>query len=458
MSERGTPTAVVGGGLAGIAAALSLAEAGRRVTLFERRPFLGGRAFSFVDPGTGAVLDNGQHVLAGACDRLRRLLGRIGSPPDAFHRQPALDVPVLDGRGRLASIHAPALPAPLHAAAAIARYRHLSPRARWSVARDVRALAALDAVERAALDGLPLGAWLDDRGAPQEARERFWEILVRPALNVPAAEANLPLAAFFLDRAVWAGPGGGALWLPGGGLGEAIGEPALGALRAAEVEIRTGARVRRIALDGDRVAGVALDDGDVPADDVVAAVPPRALDELLPDDALPEGGYAAVGESPIVNVYLWYDRRVVPVPFAGVFGAPLEWVFNRTLLLGRTAAGGECVAVSLSAADRWIGLAKDALADRIDEAVGRVFPARTGARRLAVAVVKEPRATFRAGAGLAGRRPGPAGPASGLWLAGDWTDTGWPATMEGAVRSGEAAAAALLAGRAAPALDRPGAR
>lgn len=444
----GPPVAVVGGGLAGIAAALELADAGRAVTLFERRPFLGGRAFSFVDPDTGAVLDNGQHVLAGACTALRRLLTRIGSPSGSFLRQERLDVPVFDGRGRLASIRAAGLPAPLHALAGLARYGHLSPAARLGVARDVRALARLGAAELAALDDVPLGAWLADRGAPAEAIERFWEVLVRPALNVPAAGANLPLTAFFLQRAIWEGPAGGALWLPGGGLSAAIGEPALEALRAAGVEVRTGARATAIVVDGDRAVGVEADGETHAAEEVVAAVPPRALDRLLPDGLAPDGGYAAIGSSAIVDVYLWHDRRVVPVAFAGVFDSPLQWIFNRTLLLGRAAAGGECVAVSLSAADEWLEESKPAIADRVDEALARVFPARAGARRLAAAVVKEPRATFRAGPGLAGRRPGPVGPLDGLWLSGDWTDVGWPATMEGAVRSGEAAARALLTARA----------
>lgn len=448
------PIAVVGGGLAGIAAALALADHGRGVTLFERRPFLGGRAFSFVDPDTGAVLDNGQHVLAGACTALRRLLSRIGAPPGAFLRQPRLDVPIFDGAGRLESIRAPALPAPFHAVAALARYRHLAPSARLAVARDVRALVSTGPAERVALDPVPLGEWLAERGAPTETLARFWEVLVRPALNVPAAEANLPLAAFFLERAIWEGGAGGALWLPGGGLTESIGEPALEALREAGVDVRLGARVTSIVEDAGRTAGIEADGVAVAAADVVVAVPPRALDRLLATGLAPHGGYGALGASPIVDVYLWYDRRVVPVPFAGVFDSPLQWVFNRTLLLGRRAAGGECLAVSLSAADDLVEASKGEIAEVVDEAVERVFPARAGARRLAVSVVKEPRATFRAGPGLTGLRPGPVGPVDGLWIAGDWTATGWPATMEGAVRSGEAAARALLSRSEEP-LTRP---
>lgn len=465
MSPRSDyPVAVVGGGLAGIAAALDLAEAGRAVTVFERRPFLGGRAFSFVDPDTGAVLDNGQHVLAGACTALRRLLRRIGSPGGAFLRQQRLDVPVYDGDGRLASFRAASLPAPLHALAGLIRYDHLSPGSRLAVARDVRALARLGPDDLAGLDRVPLGRWLAARGAPSEAIERFWEVLIRPALNVPAVEANVPLTAFFLERAIWEGRAGGALWLPGGGLSGAIGDPALDALRRSGVDVRTGVRVTGLVVDGERVVGVEADGRTHPAAGVVAAVPPRDLDRLLPDRLTPDDGYSAIGTSAIVDVYLWHDRRIVPVAFAGVFDSPIQWIFNRTLLLGRRAAGGECLAVSLSAADEWLQDSKPRIADRVDEALARVFPARAAARRLAAAVVKEPRATFRAGPGLAGRRPGPVGPIEGLWLSGDWTDTGWPATMEGAVRSGEAAARALLerdrrsAARPGSATRAPGSR
>ena len=241
MSPPNRRAIVVGGGLAGIAAALRLAAAGCEVDLIERRPFLGGRAFSFRDPETGAVIDNGQHVLAGACRRLRAFLAEIGSPPDAFARQSRLAMPIVDGRGRSSSLSASRLPAPLHLLPALLRYRHLRRRDRLQVARDVRALSRLD--DRAALEDVPLGEWLAGRSASREALERFWEPLVTPALNMPVAHANLPLTAFFLERAIWSGPEGGALWLPRLGLSEAIGDPAGRALEAAGVSVRLGERV-----------------------------------------------------------------------------------------------------------------------------------------------------------------------------------------------------------------------
>jgi squalene-associated FAD-dependent desaturase len=424
-----------------MAAALRLARETPEVTLFERRPFLGGRAFSFRDPDSGAVVDNGQHVLVGACRRLRAFLARIGSPSDAFARQPALGIPILDGTGRAATLSAARLPAPLHLVPALLRYRHLGLRDRLAVARDAAALARLD--DRSALEDVPLGEWLARRGVSPRAIERFWEPLVTPALNVPVAEANLPLTAFFLERALWGGAREGALWLPRVGLSEAIGEPGRHALEAAGVVVRTGERVDGIVVQDGRAVGVSLGGGEVvAADALVSALPPRELDAALPGT----DPYDVLGSAPIVNAFLWYDRPVADLPFAGTFGSPLQWVFDRERMLGAERSGGPCLGVSLSAADEWIDRSKGEIAERLDEAVGRVFPRRRGAKLLASAVVKEPRATFRAGPGCGRSRPGPRGPVDGLWLAGDWTDTGWPATMEGAVRSGEIAAAAALAG------------
>jgi squalene-associated FAD-dependent desaturase len=440
LPRRGGRFVVVGGGLAGMAAALRLAGARREVVLLERRPFLGGRAFSFHDPDTGAVVDNGQHVLVGACDRLRAFLEQIGSPRGAFARQRSLSIPILDGSGRRGALTAAPLPAPLHLVPALLRYRHLALRDRLAVARDARALARLR--DRSDLEDVPLGEWLRRRGASRATIERFWEPLVTPALNVPVSEANVPLTGFFLERALWGGAAAGALWLPRAGLSEALGEPGRRALEAAGVDVRLGERALGVAIERGRARGVALSAGEsLECDAVVCALPPRELDAALPHGS----GYDRLGSAPIVNAYLWYDRPVATDPFAGTFGSPLQWIFDRERLLGSERSGGPCLGVSLSAADEWVGLAKAEIAGRLDEAVARVLPGRGGARLLASAVVKEPRATFRAAAGCGRLRPGPRGSAEGLWLAGDWTDTGWPATMEGAVRSGERAAAAALA-------------
>ncbi len=430
---------VVGGGLAGMAAAFALRERGEPVILLERRPFLGGRAFSFEDPGTGAVIDNGQHVLVGACDRLRAFLDRIGSR-GAFRRQRRLSLPILDGRGRRADLAAAPLPPPFHFAAALLRYRHLDLADRRSVVTTIRELARPGAGRE---DDRSLGAWLADRGAPPAAIDRFWEPIVRPALNIRVAEASLSLSAFLVRRALRAGPGAGALWLPTAGLSAAIGSPALAHLRAAGADVRLESRAAALEVSAGRVAGVRLQDGSsIHAGRVICALPPEAADRLLRSAGAPTD-HAVLGRSAIVNVYLWYDRPVLPVLFAGTFDSPLQWIFDRSRILGEDA-GGWCVGVSLSAADDLVDRPKETLADLLDDALGRLFPACGRARLERSAVVKEPRATFRAGPGTAARRPGPATRIPGLFLAGDWTDTGWPATMEGAVRSGERAAAAAM--------------
>jgi squalene-associated FAD-dependent desaturase len=438
----GLSSVVVGGGLAGMSAAFALRERGEPVVLLERRPFLGGRAFSFEDLETGAVIDNGQHVLVGACDRLRVFLDRIGSR-GAFRRQRRLRLPILDGRGRRADLAAAPLPPPFHLAVALLRYRHLGPTDRRSVVAAVRRLARPGAGRE---DDRPLGAWLADRGASRAAIDRFWEPIVRPALNVPVAEASLSLSAFLVRRALWAGPGAGALWLPTTGLSAAIGSPGLARLRAAGADVRLEARAAALETSGGRVAGVRLQDGSsIPTRRVICALPPEGADRLLLSAGAPSD-HAALGRSAIVNVYLWYDRPVLPVPFAGTFDSPLQWIFDRSRILGEEA-GGWCVGVSLSAADDLVDRPKEALADLCDEALDRLFPPHGRARLERSAVVKEPRATFHAGPGAATRRPGPATAVPGLFLAGDWTDTGWPATMEGAVRSGERAVAAAMTSR-----------
>lgn len=437
---------VIGGGISGLAAALTLRDEGYSIVLVERRPFLGGRAYSFRDPDTGAILDNGQHVLVGACSRLRRFLSRIGSPPKAFLRQARLDIPIFDRDGRACSLRAAPLPPPFHLVPAFLRYRHLDRSSRVAVARAVRELVSTKGAKRESLDPVPLGAWLARRQMPEIAVQRFWEPLVRPALNVAVDQANTPLTAFFLEQALWKGRAGGALWLPTVGLSEAIGNPAERAVGQAGIDLRLERRVIAIRTHDDRISGVEMKGGEwIDASRVIVAVPPRSLDQVHPPTSSPRPDHEGeLGSSAIINVYLWYDRPVAPAPFGGSFDPAIQWFFDRTRLLGVDDSAGFCLGLSLSAADDLLTRSKEALADHCDEAIHRAFPQRSRASRVGSAVVKEPWATFFAGPNLRPRRPGPRGDPLGLHVAGDWTDTGWPATMEGAVRSGEKAAESVI--------------
>lgn len=440
------PIFVVGGGLAGIAAALELADAGQRVTLLERRPFLGGRAYSFEDPDSGEEIDNGQHVLVGACSRLQAFLGRVGAPSGAFARQARLGVTIVDGHGRAARLAASRLPSPLHLVTALARYRHLRFSEAMSIARAIRGLIRIGDTESAALEDEPFGNWLRRHGVPKDTIRTFWDPLVRPALNIAAEEANTPLVASFVRLALWASDDAGAMWLPRMGLSRAIGEPSHAALTGSGVAVWLTKRVEKIVTQDRKVRGVRLADGEtLPARVVISAVPPAQAQRIVPPEATSPEGFESVGRSAIVNVYMWYDRPLLSHPVVGVLDRDLQWVFDRSRLLEPEASEEHCVGVTLSAADAWLETSKAEIVARSDAAMSRVFPARAGARLLRCAVVKDPAATFRAAPGVNRVRPSTSTSVKGLYLAGDWIDTGWPATMEGAVRSGESAAAHALA-------------
>jgi squalene-associated FAD-dependent desaturase len=427
---------VIGGGLAGITAALALADAGREVTLVEGRQRLGGLTWSMRRHGLS--FDNGQHVFLRCCTSYRRLLERIGAI-DAVQLQRRLDIPVLSPRGTRASISRGALPAPLHLAPALARYRHLSVADRLRLARPALALRRLNP-DDPALDTITFGTWLARHGQSRRAIECLWDLITLPTVNLPAAQASLALAVKvfrtgLLDRADASDVGWSTVPLR-----ELHGERAARALAGASVETVLGARVQTISTGGQRGLTVVAGDRRYAADTVVVATPPEVANALMPPGVLTTGD--ALGQSPIVNVHLVLNRPVTDLPLAAVVDSPIQFVFDRTASSGLTA--GQCLSISLSAADRYIAQPSAALVPTFFAALGEVFPAARRARLLDGVVTREPAATFRGIPGTAAQRPTARTSVPGLFLAGAWCDTGWPATMEGAVRSGELAAAASL--------------
>ncbi|WP_410790039.1 hydroxysqualene dehydroxylase HpnE [Kribbella sp. C-35] len=432
---------VVGGGLAGLSAALRCADEGFEVTLFEARPRLGGLTHSF--QRDGLWIDNGQHVFLRCCTAYQGFLERLGVA-DQVTVQDRLDVPVrseLDRRdGRLRRT---ALPAPLHLGATLARYRWLSPTAR---ARVVRAALALGRVDRTdpEVDRLSFGDWLTAHGQDRRAVETVWDLIGIATLNAPAERASLALAATvfqlgLLEHAAAADIGWSLVPLQ-----ELHGDAALRALTAAGVSVRTRSKVREVVPAG---GGWTVDDAAF--DDVVLAVPPTAADRLAPAGAIGlEPGWAnELGSTPIVNLHAIYDRVVLDEPFFAAVDSPLQWVFDRTRQAGLEQ--GQYIAVSLSAADDIVDTPVPELRDRLLPHLERLLRINADAHLLEFFVTRERQATFRQRPGTAGLRPSARTALPGLYLAGAWTDTGWPATMEGAVRSGEAAVAALLRRRPA---------
>jgi hydroxysqualene dehydroxylase len=453
---------VVGGGLAGLAAALAGADAGLRVTLVEGRPRLGGRTASFHRdspvPGLegGFEVDTGQHVFLRCCVAYLGLLARLGVS-DQVELQPRLDVPVLTpGADRPVRITRGGLPAPLHLGPALARYRLLSLPRRLRLARAALALRGVDPA-RPETDNQSFGDWLTAHGQDGETIAALWDLITVATLNSPARDSSLALAATVFQLGLLTDAAAGDLGWSRIPLGRLHGQAAQARLAEAGVTVLVGAKVGALER---RPGGweVSLADSEpITARRVVLAVPPSAAERLLPPGAssMPEGWSDRLSSSPIVNVHVIYDRPVLAEPFLAGVGSPVQWVFDRTESSGIGRPGAQYLAVSLSAARDTIGLPSKQVIDRIVPGLAELLPGARQALVLDAFVTREPTATFAPSPGTARWRPPARTDLPGLYLAGAWTATGWPDTMEGAVRSGNSAATALLEDLSSDHPDRP---
>ncbi len=423
---------VLGGGLAGITAALDCAEAGTRVTLIEVRPRLGGAAYSF--EREGLLLDNGQHVFLRCCTAYRGLLVRLGSE-QRVTLQPRLEIPVLSPHRRGVVLRRNGLPAPLHLAGALLCYSHLTWAQRLSAARAALALGRLDLSNASGT----LGEWLVAHGQDAASVAALWDLIALPTLNLPAAEGSLALGAFVLQTGMLRQNDAGDIGFHMRPLSETLGDPAVRVLGEAGVDVRLGVRVEAVERLRVRAGGE-----DLEAEAIVCALPhERAsalLEPLLGEEA---SRWSGLGASPIVNVHIVYDRRVCDLQFAAGVGTPVQYVFDRSEAAG--LGDGQYLAISLSGAAGEMELSSEQLRERYVDAMGELFPRARGAIVRSVHVSREHAATFAARPGTESLRPGPRTSVAGLFMAGAWTDTGWPATLEGAVLSGHAAAREVFA-------------
>ncbi|HEY8120394.1 MAG TPA: hydroxysqualene dehydroxylase HpnE [Myxococcota bacterium] len=429
---------VIGGGLAGIQAALACADRGARVTLLEARRWLGGATWSHVHRGLGFEIDNGQHVFLRCCDRYLAFLDRIGAR-DRVLLQRRLAVPVARPGRALAWIRRAPLPAPAHLAPSLLRFPALRLGERLRALLTARRIGALDPDERA-LDEIALGAWLREQGESEAAIDALWDLLIRPTLNLAAREASLALAARVLRTGFLDSARNSDIGWPAVPFSALHAEPAAAALRACSARVELGARVDAIECDPAQPALWSRGARHM-ADAIVLATPHEETARLLgARGAL--GEIAQLGRSPIVNLHVVFDRRVMPYALIAAQESPLQWIFDRSQSAGLER--GQYLTAPLSAADRWLPESTAALRETFLPALAALLPAARGARVLGFAVTSEPAATFRATPGARRLRPEPGREIGGVFLAGAYTDTGWPATMEGAVRSGLAAADAAL--------------
>jgi zeta-carotene desaturase len=439
---------VIGGGLAGLSAAVALAESGYRITLLEKRPFLGGRATSYVLP-TGEHVDNCQHVTLGCCTNLDDFYRRAGSAGKIrFYDRLEFSSP----DGHRGTMYRSPLPAPLHLTPSFLRFPLLN----WADKRGIARL--LGHIVRQGgrppeiiFRGRPsMLDWLKRHKQTDRAISRFWGPVLVSALNEQLDQMDPLYGADVFWKGFLANRAGYRIGIPSVPLANLY-DGCRDALIARGGEVRMRAAVRRLELTGGAISGVSFDSGEaLHADHYVAAVPQDAFPELLPADVIDGDislrGVRKLKASPITGVHFWFDRQVMIEPFLSLFEMTTQWIFNKSLLFGAeksTADKGQYLQSVISASYELIPRSREEIVDLCLAEVRRVLPAAQGAKLLKSTVIKETSATFSPSPGCDINRPNAKTSIQHLFLAGDWTATGWPATMEGAVRSGYLAAEAI---------------
>jgi zeta-carotene desaturase len=429
---------IVGGGLAGMAAAVALESAGLDVTLIEARRTLGGRAGSFQDPQTGEMLDNCQHVLLGCCTNLIDFYRRIGVLSRIqFH--PAIHF--RDERGKRYDLAGTSgLPAPMHLSAALARFGLLSLSDRIALTRAMIAMMRLGRDGRERLADVPFGDWLDEQRQPQSLIDRLYDPIIISALNEETRRASAKYAMHVFQDSLLANAAGYVIGMPTCTLGELY-----STLPCRDVGL--GTRVTSLRFESSRIAGVELQDGTaLSADAVIIATNFHSIRRWIPDELAQRderfSHLERLESVPILGAHLWFDRPVMSESHAALVRGPLQWVFRKD-------AGGTSVHGVISAARAWVERDREQMLKEFEAQVRSVLPMAREARLMRGLVVIEKRATFAPVPHVDRWRAAQAPPLNGienLYLAGDYTVTGWPATMEGAVRSGYLAAQAILRG------------
>lgn len=435
--------AVIGGGVAGLAAAQALADSGYKVRLIERRPYVGGRASSYEHPGTGEVIDNCQHLLFGCCTNLIDLYRRIG----ALDRLRWFDdITMIEPGGRRSVLRPTALPAPLHASPAFLKAHAFSLADKLAIARGLNSF----------ITGIPedtdedFAHWLVRHRQTQGAIKRFWEPVLFAALNEELDKTSVHYAAKVCRELFLRSPEAGRMAIPSVPLSDLYGN-ALESLKARGADTNLRTSVTRVTWDEvQKQWTVETETGRFLTDAVIFAVPFEAMAKLLPTlpDAPGKEALAAqisqFSHAPIAAIHLWFDREITNLEHASLLDTTIQWMFNKSKLQPqRHAQPGQYLELVISVLRSVIPMQRQKLIDLAIRELALFFPVAREAKLLKAAVTKEVRATFSIRPQLDEIRPSSQSPWHNIFLAGDWTATGWPATMEGAARSGYLAAEAL---------------
>jgi squalene-associated FAD-dependent desaturase len=430
--------AVVGGGLAGLAAGCALASADFKVTLFERRAYLGGRASSYQHPGTGEVIDNCQHVLLGCCTNLIEFYQRTGVAGSIrwFER-----MTFLEPGGRASQIGPSALPAPLHTTPSFLRAACLEVADKVAIARAMMALAPATPRDT----GESFLGWLNRHGQTERAIERFWKPVLVSALNEEVDRVSIPYAAQVMRESFLKSAAAGRMGVPTVPLTElynAAGDYIR--VRHGDVRYRISAESFRAELSHVKLG---VGGREETFDYVVFALPFDSLERILPDSSASQplrNALARFETSPITGIHLWFDREISDLEHAVLLERTIQWMFHKSKLQKRATNGhGSYVELVVSASKTLVDKSKQEIVDLALSELREFFPGARNANLAKSTVIKELHATYSPRPGIEMNRPRPETVWPRVFLAGDWTATGWPATMEGAVRSGYLAAQSL---------------
>jgi zeta-carotene desaturase len=437
---------IIGGGFSGLAAGVALAEHGRSVRLLEQKPHLGGRARSFLDPTTGSVVDNGQHIFMGCYHSTIRFLSTIGTL-DRVRFQPHLTIHFLERNGRLTVFQCPGLPSPWHVLLGVLRSGSFAFKEKLEVLRLGGLLQWAKAMDPGS-EKQSAREWLTRLGQSERLQRNFWDLVCIAALNEDPTVAGAALFERVLRLALFNSPKDSRIGIPGVGLSDVYVDAAAAYIRARGGRVECGRSVAGLLVSEGWCRGVRLSSGEeIEAESVLSAVPSFQLAGLLPGELLRFEPFftpvISLRPAPIISINLWFDRPITDLDFVGLRGTTIQWLFNKGKILG---LGENYVSLVLSGAHRHIGRSKEELLATALLDLGDLFPEAQKAELHHSLIIKERFATFSPTWEAERLRPTARTPVRGLYLAGDWTATGLPATIESAVQSGHTAAGAILHG------------
>lgn len=450
---------IIGGGFAGLSAAVELSSAGFPVTLIEQRRFLGGRAYSFFDKNSGLELDNGQHILMGCYEQTFRFLEKIGASDNLFF-QKNLCVDFLDTNGNTYRLDCLPLPAPLHILSGILRFKAISISERIRMLNMAKGVLFGNATNTA--HDLTITEWLKRLGQGEKARETLWDIVTLATMNEHPDQSSAAIFRNVMKHAFFSYRRDSRIVLPVVPLSKMFTEAAEIYIRKNGGSIEKGSAVSALLTDNNSVSGVKLKDGRVfRGDYYISAVPYYSVQRLFAGiegtkgtvfsgtefNSVPNVPFVpsipGLSPSPIISIHLLFNKSLTEYSFAALLNSPIQWVFNKEKIF-RDAAYRGLLSIVISGAHQYIDVSSEELVEMALRELKKVIPATSTAKLLRSKVIKERHATFSPQPGIDKHRPSQKTAIKNLFLAGDWTDTGLPATIEGAVLSGHKCAKAII--------------